>query len=39
VCIGEPEKMDELAWFLPENIPEDRHSMFDIHFDLVKPYL
>ena len=39
VCIGEPEKMDELAWFLPENIPEDRHSMFDIHFEMIKPYL
>jgi len=37
VKIGDPEKMDELGWFNPDNLPEPLHSQFLIHFELVKP--
>ena len=39
VRIGEPEKMDEIAWFLSGDFPEDRHSMLDAHFEMVRPFL
>lgn len=37
VRIGEPEKIDEIGWFSPMEFPANRHSMFDDHFEIVRP--
>ena len=39
VAIGEPEKMEEIGWFSPEELPEPLHSMFRTHFAYVKKYI
>ncbi len=36
VSVGEPTKMDELAWFAPGKWPTPLHSYFLKHFELVK---
>ncbi|MDP2631596.1 MAG: NUDIX domain-containing protein [Candidatus Uhrbacteria bacterium] len=36
VDIGEPDKIDEIGWFLPGEFPEPGHSMLQSHFELVK---
>lgn len=36
VIIGEPEKMDEIGWFEEGKWPEELHSCFLNHFELVK---
>lgn len=37
--IGEPDKIDDLQWFSVDALPDDRHSCFDRHFNLVKDVL
>ena len=39
VKIGEPEKMDDIGWFHIDDFPEERHSMLDCHFEIVKPFI
>jgi 8-oxo-dGTP diphosphatase len=39
VRIGEPEKMDEIGWFKPEDFPEDVHSMLLAHFEKIKQFI
>jgi 8-oxo-dGTP diphosphatase len=39
VKIGEPEKMDEIGWFRPEEFPDDVHSQLLSHFEKVKRLL
>jgi ADP-ribose pyrophosphatase YjhB (NUDIX family) len=36
VIMGEPEKMDELGWFSPENLPEPLHSALRSHLRIVR---
>lgn len=36
VIIGEPEKMGEIGWFLPDDLPGPRHSMLDTHLAMVR---
>jgi 8-oxo-dGTP diphosphatase len=35
VKIGDPEKMDEIGWFTPDNLPTPLHSQFSKIFPLV----
>lgn len=39
VKIGEPEKIDQIGWFAPEEFPDNKHSMLDKHFAVVKDHL
>ena len=39
VKIGEPDKMEDVGWFYPEEFPEERHSMLDPHFDIVRKFI
>lgn len=39
IMIGEPNKMDEIGWFHPDEFPEERHSMLDRHFNEVKDHI
>ena len=34
--INEPEKMDDIGWFTPENLPQPLHSQAQAGFDMVK---
>lgn len=36
VGIGEPDKIDELGWFRPDEFPAELHSMVPPHFAVVK---
>ncbi len=36
VKIGEPEKMEELAWFSPTKLPEPIHSAFHAQWKMIK---
>ena len=35
---GEPNKVDEIAWFTSRNLPSPRHSQFDKAFALAKQH-
>ncbi|MFH1712019.1 MAG: NUDIX domain-containing protein [Patescibacteria group bacterium] len=39
VGIGEPDKIDELGWFHPDDFPEPLHSMMKPHFEKVRHLL
>ncbi|MDP3985651.1 MAG: NUDIX domain-containing protein [bacterium] len=39
VRIGEPEKMDDLGWFTPDQLPTPLHSKFLDHFPLTRPFI
>ncbi|MFH1631501.1 MAG: NUDIX domain-containing protein [bacterium] len=39
VKIGEPDKIDELGWFHPEEFPDPPHSCLHPHFDLVRDHI
>lgn len=36
VKMMEPEKMDDIGWFYPNNLPSPLHSMFSKHLDIVR---
>jgi len=36
VIIGDPEKMEEIGWFLPESFPSPLHSQTLLSFEVVK---
>src|SRR3989344_5482569 len=33
---GDPEKIEDLGWFAPDELPDPMHSMFEKHFALVR---
>lgn len=39
VRICEPDKITELGWFWPGELPGPRHSRFDTHFDIILPVI
>ncbi len=34
--MGEPEKMDEIGWFSPDELPEPLHSALAVHLEIVR---
>lgn len=39
ICVGEPEKADEVRWFPFTSLPEDLHSQIPAQLEMVKPIL
>jgi 8-oxo-dGTP diphosphatase len=39
VAIGEPDKMDEIGWFSPYDLPENQHSCLEKHLELTKKHI
>ena len=39
VKIGDPESIDEIGWFSPDNLPQPQHSMLLRHIEAAGPYL
>ena len=37
--VGEPHKIDEIAWFAHNELPDNLHSVFDRHFALVRDHI